>query len=111
MPTKLSAVWFPENERVISTMIAVNMSIVGCIVGFYSPALFVTAPMVEEGFPFEIEKSKSQLRQEIARMMMVYGVTESFIFVLIAFFFKENKGHLFGGADYSSIAFTGLDDK
>ena len=42
MPAKLSAVWFPPEERLFSTMIGVNTSILGSLVGFYLPVLAVT---------------------------------------------------------------------
>jgi hypothetical protein len=50
MPAKLSAEWFPPKERVISTMVAVNAAIIGCVMGFYLPLLLVKADMVEYGF-------------------------------------------------------------
>ena len=43
MPVKISAVWFPKEERIVSTMIGVNMSIVGNMMGFFLPLVFVTA--------------------------------------------------------------------
>lgn len=41
LSAEISAVWFPKNERVISTTIAVNMAIVGCIAGFFLPIVMV----------------------------------------------------------------------
>ena len=35
--------WFPRKERVMSTTIGVNMSIVGNMLGFYLPLYFVTS--------------------------------------------------------------------
>jgi hypothetical protein len=49
MPAKLSADWFPPKERVISTMIGVNAAILGCVLGFYAPLVFVTADRVSDG--------------------------------------------------------------
>lgn len=43
LPTKVSAVWFPKEERVASTMVGVNMSIAGAVLGFYLPELVVTS--------------------------------------------------------------------
>ena len=39
----MSAVWFPKNERVVSTMIGADMSIGGCILGFFLPGIMVTS--------------------------------------------------------------------
>jgi hypothetical protein len=42
MPAKVSAVWFPPNERLMSTMVGVNTSILGSLIGLYLPSLVVT---------------------------------------------------------------------
>ena len=47
-PVKLSAMWFPKHERIISTMVTVNAAIVGCVVGFFIPSLYVTAEISED---------------------------------------------------------------
>ena len=48
MPSKMSAVWFPKNERVVSTTVGANMSIGGCIIGFFLPGIMVTALEIDE---------------------------------------------------------------
>jgi FLVCR family MFS transporter 7 len=42
-PVKLSKIWFPKEERIVSTMISINFSIVGNTVGFFLPLLFLRA--------------------------------------------------------------------
>jgi hypothetical protein len=46
-PVKISAVWFPKEERIVSTMIGVNFSIVGNMMGFFLPYVFVTTKVDE----------------------------------------------------------------
>lgn len=43
MPGKLSALWFPENERATATSIGVVMNLFGVAVGFIQPSLTVLA--------------------------------------------------------------------
>ena len=49
MPAKLSAVWFPPQERLFSTMVGVNTSILGSLVGFYLPVFAVTEELPATG--------------------------------------------------------------
>ena len=61
MPAKLSAIWFPPHERVMSTMVGVNMSILGTVPGFFLPSLFVTADTLKGDQTFSDEKSRHDL--------------------------------------------------
>ena len=40
-PVKLSSIWFPKEERIVSTMMSVNSSIIGNTIGFFLPLFFV----------------------------------------------------------------------
>lgn len=42
LPSKISAVWFPAEERMMSTMIGVNAILFGVVIGFLAPGLIVT---------------------------------------------------------------------
>ena len=52
MPVKISAEWFPLEERIISTSVGYNFSNIGNLWGFYLPLLFVSSKQ-------EIDKIKS----------------------------------------------------
>jgi hypothetical protein len=39
MPCALSAIWFPEKQRAISTSIACNANLLGVSLGYFFPAL------------------------------------------------------------------------
>ena len=41
MPCAISAVWFPEGERALSTSIGANANLFGVAIGFFVPAWFV----------------------------------------------------------------------
>lgn len=43
MPGKLSALWFPENERATATSVGVVMNLFGVAIGFMQPSLMVEA--------------------------------------------------------------------
>lgn len=88
LPTKISAVWFPKKERVASTMVAVNMSIVGCITGFFLPLVMVPTKVNNDPNDFQQEAVKS-IRHEVFSMMLVMAVTESVVLLLLYFSCNE----------------------
>jgi hypothetical protein len=65
LPTKLSAVWFPKEERVASTMMGVNMSIAGAVFGFYLPEIIVTSTPNSSLIDQPKRELKSKLSDEI----------------------------------------------
>ena len=91
MPSKMSAVWFPRNERVTSTMIGANMSIGGCIIGFFLPGIMVTSHVLDNSVRDEDEISdrKDTLQHEITMMMLVMALAETVLLIVLFFFFKR----------------------
>jgi hypothetical protein len=53
MPCALSAIWFPEHERMVSTSIAANSNVFGIGIGYFFPAMFMVGDLADykEKFP------------------------------------------------------------
>lgn len=77
-PTKLAAVWFGQNERVIAVTIAVAAQAFGAAVGFVLPSLFVSP--TDEGDEFRSHVEWSLITQAIMGVCM---------FLICLVFFRE----------------------
>jgi len=87
MATKLSAVWFPKKERVVSTMVGVNFSIVGNLVGFVLPIIFITSEInLENEF-----QSKLDLQDEFYHMMLTMAIAETILLASCVILFQDKK--------------------
>ena len=99
MPAKLSAVWFPPNERVMSTKVGVNMSILGTVPGFFLPSLFVTAQPLPSDQPHTQPDQESRhdlLMTQLWAMLISMAVLETVLFLVILFFFTEMYENRYG---------------
>lgn len=76
-PTKLAAVWFGQNERVIAVTIAIAAQALGAAVGFVIPALFVSVD--DEGELF---------REHVAQSLICQACLGSAVFLGCLLFFK-----------------------
>lgn len=77
-PTKLAAVWFGNNERVIAITIAVAAQAIGAGVGFVVPAIWVTDDDTDDQF-------KDHIRSCLIAQAIAAGVS----FLLVVIFLKE----------------------
>ena len=75
---KLSANWFPKNERIYSTMIGMQSSILGGSMGFLIPSLFVPSTTNDK-----------ILRSSIELMLNFIWIFQAVHFVLLLIFFKD----------------------
>lgn len=75
---KLSANWFPKHERIYSTMIGMQSSILGSSIGFLLPSLFVPSTM-----------NIKILRSSIEYMLNCIWIFQALHFVCLFIFFKE----------------------
>ena len=88
LPAKVSAEWFPEGERLFSTMVGVNSSILGVVIGFFLPVTFVT--IVPSVMPLEVADDEYRVRKQIQWMLIMMSVVESALFALLFCFFVNS---------------------
>ena len=58
LPAKISGVWFPQKERLLSTMVGVNFVMFGAVVGFLFPGVVVTQD-------FDTTEPESKVREKM----------------------------------------------
>lgn len=86
-PVKLSAVWFPKEERIASTMIAINFSIVGNTIGFFLPLVFIKA----DAGGVDPAQSALDIQHELWWMLVAMASVETLLLVLLFIFYAEKE--------------------
>lgn len=88
-PSKLSASWFPEDQRNMATMIMVNANVFGALLGFALPRVFVN-PSYDPAKTYtqdEIDTFKTQ----VMLMCFAQGCFCILLEILIIFTFKDHS--------------------
>ena len=76
-PTKLAAVWFGKNERVIAITIAVAAQAIGAGIGFVLPPIWVTD-----------EDTDDEFRDHIRSCLIAQAIAGGVSLVLVVLFFR-----------------------
>ena len=91
LPVKLSAVWFPANERSISTMVGLNASVIGLLLAFCLPPLVVNS----EVLVFD-QHRQTEILNQVQKLNLYTALTSTAILLLVVFLFKEMYFNKFG---------------
>jgi len=84
-PAKVSANWFPPEQRTAITMIGANASVFGCLLGFLIPGFFIKPNYKPENHysPDQIEDYKTQMFQLL--LFQAICVVVTWVLMLVTF--------------------------
>jgi hypothetical protein len=84
-PAKVTGNWFPNDERSISTMIGTQANVLGVVLGFLLPGLFVSEYNGEELTPEQTDEYVN----EIFHMQLTLAIAGGVVCLLCIFLFEE----------------------
>jgi MFS family permease len=85
-PTKLTTDWFPEKERSIATTIGTSANIIGILLGFVLPGIFVDTYNSEIMYT---ESDFDKYRMQIKNLQLCIAGLATFFSILCLLFFKD----------------------
>lgn len=86
MINKVSAIWFPVEERMLATTITVCATYLGSIQGFYQPLYFVKTEVPERDHH---GKAQETIQQEIGDLLRNQAIIQLIIFIICYFWMIE----------------------
>ncbi len=77
---KLSANWFPQKERIVSTSVGVNANIFGVVFGFFVPSIFFDDKDID---------LPDEAKLHCFKMNLYLTIVATIVFILSVFLFKD----------------------